>query len=165
MNSNKRQLSGSWLLLASTLASLLPLSAIVYALQLLPKLGIVIYKEQFLMWFLTLSLVLTFILIPPVKQKSETQTKVPWYDLILIVLSILAGGYVTFWYHIILPEIGLLTVDKVMASMVGILLLLEATRRHLGWTMACLGIVALVYSYFGNYLGAFWKPDKSDWIV
>ena len=148
----RRNLNGLWQIAATSLSVLLPLSTILYVLQVLPTLGIVIYKEQFLMWFLTLSLLLTFILVPLSKNR-EPETTVPWYDVILLLITLLAGGYVTFWYHILLPEIGLLTLDKVVASSAGIILLLEATRRHLGWTMVCLGLVALLYSYFGNHLG------------
>ena len=163
MLEKKRALTGYWALLAGLLSALLPVSTIIYALQLLPKIGIVIYKEQFLMWFLTLSLVLTFLIIPPVKNKTSSTDatnvpgqvlgKVPWYDIILALIALAAGSYVTFWYHQILPEIGLLTTDKILASAAGILLLLEATRRHLGWTMVSLGLIALAYSYFGSYLG------------
>jgi TRAP transporter 4TM/12TM fusion protein len=163
MLENKRTLTGYWALLAGYLSALLPVSTIIYALQLLPKLGIVIYKEQFLMWFLTLSLVLTFLIIPPLKNKASTSDavdvpgqvvgRVPWYDIILALIALTAGSYVTFWYHQILPEIGVLTTDKILASAAGILLLLEATRRHLGWTMVSLALVALAYSYFGSHLG------------
>lgn len=158
MIDRKRNLTGMWAVVANLLAAGLPVSAIIYALQLLPEMGIVIYKEQFLVWFLTLALILTFILIPPFKRKnfqsenSYAAETVPWYDLILIAAAMAAGGYTTFWYHVLLPQIGFLTMDKIVVSTMGILLLLEAARRYAGLTMVAVGLVALAYAYFGHYL-------------
>jgi TRAP transporter 4TM/12TM fusion protein len=154
---NKRNLSGAWAASARLLAAALPLSTIVYALQVLPAIGLVIYKEQFLAWFLTLALILTFISIPAFKNGLDDSTareleSVPWYDVVLIVAAAAAGGYTTFRYHVLLPEIGLLTLDKIVASTAGIVLLLEATRRLAGNTMLIVGMTALAYAYFGNHL-------------
>lgn len=153
MLSARRQLTGVAARSAELLAALLPISAIVYALQILPAFGIVIYKEQFLIGFLTLSLILTFLLVPARRSPDRASAdSVPWYDLVLIVCAAVAGGYTALWYHVLLPEIGLLTADKVAVSVVGIVLLLEATRRIAGNTMLAIGLAALAYAYFGHFL-------------
>ncbi|MEE8396368.1 MAG: TRAP transporter fused permease subunit [bacterium] len=163
MFEGRRNLTGVWAAVAAGLAAALPLFALAYALRLLPELGVVIYKEQFLAFFLTLALVLTFILVPPRRRKSAEGAaprgpeSVPWYDCVLIVAALGAGGYTSFWYHVLLPEIGILTADKVLASSVGIALLLEATRRQVGWTMTTVGLAALAYAYFGHYLGGMFE--------
>lgn len=157
MIDHRRHLNRPWTVTARLLAAALPVSALVYALQLLPRLGVVIYKEQFLIWFLMLALILTFITVPPSKRnaadiRARPET-VPWYDLVLIVAALGACGYTALWYHVLLPQIGLLTLDKVVVSTLGIALLLEAARRFAGRTMLIVGLVALAYAYFGHYLG------------
>jgi len=166
----RRNLTTGWALLANCIAALLPLSTIVYALQILPEFGVVIYKEQFLVYFLTLAMVLTFILIParrPAADEEDRPGRPPWYDLVLVVAALCAGGYTALWYHVLLPQLGLLTTDKILASSVGIVLLLEATRRYAGMTMVTVGLVALAYAYFGHYLtGVFsTRPIRLDRLV
>ncbi len=163
MLDNKRYLTGAWAIAAQTLAALLPIATIIYALQLFSKAGIVIYKEQFLTFFLTLAMVLTFMTIPARKPKEGTERpsagsgNVPWYDVILIIAALGAGGYTAFWYHILLPQIGFLTTDKIVVSTIGVVLLLEATRRYAGWTMVLVGAAALTYAYFGHTLSGIFE--------
>ncbi|QKK12333.1 MAG: TRAP transporter fused permease subunit [Pseudomonadota bacterium] len=160
----RRHLSDMWALAASFIAALLPVSAIVYSMQLLPELGIVIYKEQFLAYLLTLAMTLVFILIPPFKHRNgldkDKTVVVPWYDLLLIMLVLASGGYTTLWYHELLPQIGLLTIDKVIVSTVGIALLLEATRRCAGWTMVIVGVAALSYALLGHHLDGLFEVRR-----
>lgn len=151
MIENRRSLEGVSALLAQLLAALLPLSALVYALRILPDLGIIIYRQQYLALFLTLCLVWTFLAVPP-RAAGAGERHVPWYDLILAAAAGAAGGYVALRYHVLVREIGLITPDKVLVSIVSIVLLLEAVRRHAGWVMVGVGAVALGYAYFGHLL-------------
>ena len=151
MLENRRSLEGVWALMAKFLAALLPLSALIYGLRILPDLGIIIYQQQYLAFFLTLCLVWTFLAVPP-RAAGRDDRHVPWYDLILAAAAGAAGGYVALRYHVIVTEIGLITPDKVLVSIVSIVLLLEAVRRHAGWVMVGIGAVALGYAYFGHLL-------------
>lgn len=157
MLEEKRELTGAWAVAARILSALLPLSTLAYVLQILPELGVVIYKEQFLAFFLTLSLALLFMIVPARKGRESGSGAVPWYDLILIAAALGAGGYTALYYHVLLPQIGLLTFDKILASTVGIALLLEATRRCAGWTMVLVGAGALAYAYFGHFLSGMFE--------
>lgn len=158
MNSLRRELTGPLFLLASIVAGLVPVSALVYASRVLPEVGLIIYKEQFLAFFLTLCLVLTFLTKPAFK--GAATTSVPWYDWVLIAASLGAGGYVSFWYHELVGMLGLITQDKVIVSAVGIFVLLEATRRLAGWTMVAVGLVALAYGYFGHHLSGVFQTRR-----
>lgn len=162
MLNNKRELQGFAALMAQALAALVPLSAVVYALRILPEFGLIIYKEQFLAFFLTLCLVLTFMLVPARKAWAGS-TRIPWYDGLLILAALGAGGYVAFWYHALVGQMGLITADKVWVSVVGLALLLEATRRLAGWTMVGVGLVALAYAYFGNHLSGMFQTRFIPW--
>src|SRR5690606_24545263 len=151
MLEHRRSLEGAWALIARLLAALLPLSGFIYALRILPDLGIIIYQQQYLAFFLTICLVWTFLVVPP-RAAGRGDSRVPWYDVILALAAGAAGGYVALRYHVIVTEIGLITTDKVLVSIVSITLLLEAVRRHAGWTMVSIGAVALAYAYFGHLL-------------
>jgi TRAP transporter 4TM/12TM fusion protein len=156
MLETRRELTGAWALAVKILAALMPVTALIYALRILPGLGFEIYKEQFLSLFLTLCLVVTFLTVPPLRSQHG-QRHVPWYDLLMVLLSLVTGGYVVFNYPTLVREIGLLTTDKVVISTVGIALILEAARRLAGLTMFCVGLLALAYAYFGNHLSGMFQ--------
>jgi TRAP transporter 4TM/12TM fusion protein len=158
MNSSRRELTGVVALLMTVLAALVPISALVFALRILPEFGLVIYKEQFLAFFLTLCLVLTFLIKPAFA--AAANDKVPWYDSLLIIATLGSGGYVAFWYHDLVGSMGLITQDKVIVSAIGLLVLLEATRRLAGWTMVLVGLVALSYAFFGHFLSGMFETRR-----
>jgi TRAP transporter 4TM/12TM fusion protein len=151
MTNNKRHLEGPWKLVGLVLAALVPVSAVIYALRIIPRFGVIIYNEQFLAFFLMLCLVLTFMIVPA-RKHEKAENKIPWYDYPLIAASIGVGGYIAIQYGELATEIGIISTDKVVVSALGILLLLEATRRHAGWSMVSVGLGALGYAYFGNHI-------------
>lgn len=160
---NKRYLSGLWLWFGRIIAAMVPLSALVYAMRILPELGFNIYKEQFLAFFLTLCVSLAFIVSHGRASSSnigngvDVADKVPWYDALLVIVSIATGSYVFMNYHEIVSQMGVISNDKVWVSAVGLLLLFEATRRLAGWGMVMIGLVALLYAYFGNNLSGIFQ--------
>src|SRR5690606_25864763 len=93
MLEHRRSLEGAWALIARLLAALLPLSGFIYALRILPDLGIIIYQQQYLAFFLTICLVWTFLVVPP-RAAGRGESRVPWYDVILALAAGAAGGYV-----------------------------------------------------------------------
>lgn len=155
MNSNRRELTGFVALLMMVLAALVPISALIFGLRILPEFGLVIYKEQFLAFFLTLCLVLTFMLKPA--YSGAANDRVPWYDTLLIIATLGSGGYVAFWYHELVGMMGLITQDKVIVSAIGLVVLLEAARRLAGWTMVLVGLAALSYAFFGHLLSGMFE--------
>lgn len=153
-----------WHWSSSLIALLLIVSAVIYSLGILPEFGIIIYKEQYLAFFLTLCLALTFIKTPARRDSEEPRTAVPWYDAIFTCASLAVGGYVFFGYHnLIVGQTGLLTDDKILASVIGIALLLEAVRRHAGWAMVSVCLVALAYAFFGNHLSGMFETRVIRW--
>lgn len=156
MLNNKRELQGILAVIALVLAALIPLSAVGYALRILPSMGVIIYKEQFLAFFLMLCLALTF-MITPAKASQKGQRYIPWYDYLLMAVTLGVGAYISLRYHVLVGQMGLITTDKVIVSAAGIFVLLEATRRHAGWTMVSVGLLALAYAFFGNHLSGMFE--------
>ncbi|ROO28974.1 TRAP transporter permease [Salinisphaera orenii] len=151
MLQNRRPLTGLWALFARLMAALVPVSTIVYVSRVLPDMGLIVYKEQFLAFFLTLCLALTFMTVPA-RAAHKQQAHVPWYDVILVLAALAIGGYISFEYGSLITTMGLITDDKVLVSAIGVVLLLEAARRQAGWVMVGLALVALSYAYFGHHL-------------
>jgi TRAP transporter 4TM/12TM fusion protein len=110
--------------------------------------------------FLGFSLVLTFLLYPPLRRlKTATVT---WFDWLLIILSLIAIGYPLgdfeeFIYRAALPSAA----DQIL-GMLTILLVLEATRRTTGWILPVVAALFLAYAYFGALLPPPWTHRGYD---
>lgn len=161
MQDTNRVLNRPYRFITEVLAISLPIAAVIYSLQVLPRFGIIIYKEQYLTLFIAICVALSFLLKPAVK--SMTRNTPPWYDIIGAVLALLVGGYIFLNYDQIVRSLGLITTDKVIVSVIGIVLLLEAARRHVGWTMVSVGLLALGYAYFGHYLSGMFETRVIRW--
>jgi TRAP transporter 4TM/12TM fusion protein len=102
-----------------------------------------------------LALVLTFLTVRA-RKDQPADAKVPLYDWALAMLAVLVVGYVTFNSDYLanrwpmtpsFPMSNLQIAFGVITS----LLILEATRRLLGWTLVIVAVIALLYTYFGEY--------------
>jgi len=96
------------------------------------------------------AIVLAFLAYPAFK--NSPRDRVPWYDWVLLFI----GGFCTFyifWASDTLATTarsGLPTEFQVVLGSVGILLLLEASRRALGPALTIVGAIFLLYSYMGQ---------------
>ncbi len=114
--------------------------------------------DQHALLFITLafSLVLSFLLWPA--RKNQTPERVPWSDLGLAVLSLGCIGYMFVNYDYVVnrfPTAHPLTALDMAVGGIGILLVLEATRRTIGASLPIVAIVFLVYGLAGNWLFGF----------
>ncbi|WP_161487544.1 TRAP transporter permease, partial [Sulfitobacter sp. HI0129] len=161
MQENNRVLKRPYRYVYEVLAIILPIAALIYSLQLLPRFGIIIYKEQYLTLFIAICVAISFLVKP--FSKSQVRETPPWYDIIGAVLALIVGGYIFLNYDEIVRSLGLITTDKVIVSVIGIVLLLEVARRHVGWTMVSVGLLALGYAYFGHYLSGMFETRVIRW--
>jgi TRAP transporter 4TM/12TM fusion protein len=114
--------------------------------------------DQHALLFITLafSLVLSFLLWPA--RKGQTPERVPWSDLGLAALSLGCIGYMFVNYDYIVnrfPTAHPLTAMDMAVGGIGILLVLEATRRTIGASLPIVAIVFLLYGLAGNWLFGF----------
>ncbi len=107
-----------------------------------------------------LALILTFLTYRASKRQNadeEEAAKVPLYDWALALLAIPVIGYVTV-YSDYLAERWPMTLTYAMSNLeivFGVLatgLILEATRRILGWPLVIVAIIALLYTYYGEHM-------------
>ncbi|MGA1253324.1 MAG: TRAP transporter permease, partial [Burkholderiaceae bacterium] len=99
---------------------------------------------------LSFALALVFLCYPI--SRSAPRDRVPWYDLIFALVAASASAYLFVWYAELAMRPGSpLALDLAM-SVVGVVMLLEATRRGLGLPMVILALVFLAYVFLGPYM-------------
>ena len=102
---------------------------------------------------LTFALGLIFLLYPISKKISKN--RLPFYDAILAVISIIVGLYWTFEYEDLVNRAGMYTNIDFIIGALAILLVLEAARRVVGLPITIIAIAFLLYALYGNYMPGF----------
>ena len=96
------------------------------------------------------ALFLTYIAYPALKTSSRD--KVPVVDWVLALVGAFAGAYLFLFYVDLSTRPGQPTTLDLVTGSVGILLLLEATRRALGLPMVIVASVFIFYTFAGQYM-------------
>ena len=142
---------------------------IVFGIAILWTLFQLWYASPFPFWFnfgmfkglparaihLGFALTLTFLIFPVVRGK-----KISVFDIIISVVSAFCCLYIYFFYDDLVNRGGILLVKEIFGfkvpveliiGAIGILILLEATRRAIGLPLVVIAICFLLFSYFGKY--------------
>ena len=107
-------------------------------------------------------LTLLFILKPASKKIGEKEKEsgkgtVPFYDIILAALSCFSCVYlVTITDEVLYNPLQWLGPVDIFCAVVLLILVLEASRRSVGWTFPILGIAFLIYSFWGESFPGIW---------
>ena len=86
--------------------------------------------------------------------KGSPRDRVPLIDWLLAGLAAFAAAYIMLFYAQLSTRPGQPTTTDIVVSVIGLVLLLEATRRAIGWPMAALAVIFLAYCMAGP-----WLPD------
>ena len=92
--------------------------------------------------------------------KSSSRDRIPWYDWVLIGLSIVVSLYVVAFRNEIAVRAGLPTTSDLVISSVGMLVLASAVYRALGLPLMIVATVFVAYVFFGD---ARWLPEVMQW--
>lgn len=141
-----RSLSGAGRAAYRALIFSLTILGALWALEAYQSLAWAFFKEQYLGLFLALALGSIFIGVKA--RAKEPGDRVPWYDWLLAAAGLLVGGYVMVLYPSIAYRLGVLSPDKWILGVLAIVLVLEATRRLVGWSLILLGLVFIFYAKF-----------------
>lgn len=98
---------------------------------------------------LAFALALTYIIYPA---KSQDKDRFPWYDLIFSVLGAAVGIYIVVCYGDIIYRLGDPSNLDIILGGITLVLVLEATRRTMGWPLVIIAFVFLAYAMFGQYI-------------
>jgi TRAP transporter 4TM/12TM fusion protein len=99
---------------------------------------------------LAFSLFLGFLAWPAFK--SSPRDRVPWLDWAFALAGAFAAAYLILFYRELALRPGQPTTTDIVVATTGLVLLLEATRRAVGWPMAVLALLFLGYTMGGAYL-------------
>lgn len=108
-----------------------------------------------------LAFVLTLVFIMKPMRKGKCLDHVPWYDILFAILSAVSCIYVTTIYDVIVyqPLQWVSVIDKVFAVIL-VVLILEASRRSVGWTFPVLAIAFLIYAFYGEAFPNIWRHQN-----
>jgi len=103
--------------------------------------------------FLSFTLALAFLHLPlhPGKPDSKLYLSI---DLVLAALSFAAGIYILADYWDFIFRVGMPTRWDNVFSFLALFLVLEATRRAVGWPLLIIAAIFLLYTFFGQHLPA-----------
>ena len=99
---------------------------------------------------LAFSFALAFLAWPAFR--SSPRRHVPALDWVLALVGAFAGAYLMLFYRELATRPGQPTTMDIVVATTGLVLLLEATRRAVGWPMAALALLFLAYCMGGPYL-------------
>ena len=157
---NYRHLSGWMAKLVRMLFIAMPLMGSFFIMDIPFYLQWTILREQYYGLLLAIILACTFLIVP-ISQKAP-RDRVPWYDAVLAVLGTLVGLYIAVFYIRITLTLGSVTMDRVIVGTIGILLVVEASRRVTNLLLALLGLFFLVFPhmawFFPDLLGGLSLP-------
>ncbi len=112
---------------------------------------------------LCFALVLIFLMFPFKTQSDESQEikvanefrPIAFYDVFLILLSIFLGIYVFVEWEALSFRTGMPNFLDTFCASLGILLVIEATRRVIGGSLVIICMVGFAYLAFGTYLPSY----------
>jgi TRAP transporter 4TM/12TM fusion protein len=87
----------------------------------------------------------------------------PLYDWVLAILAIAASLYIPYVFDDLAFRIGNPDTMDIAMGTIMIVLLLEATRRAMGWPLPIIAIVFMVYAMFGPYFPGLLKHAGNNW--
>ena len=108
------------------------------------------------------ALALIFILFPARKKIGVKRNKVPFYDVILSLLSIGVGLYWPLLIDDLVLRVGRVSTLDLIVGILAILLTLEAARRAVGLPITIIASTFLVYAFFGPYFPGFLAHRGQD---
>ncbi|MCR4401312.1 MAG: TRAP transporter permease [Firmicutes bacterium] len=97
---------------------------------------------------------LAFLLYPASKRGIR---KLAWYDVVLAVIGAFVMSYLVWNFKELLVRAGAYTTFDIVIGAIGILLVLEATRRVVGIPILVVVCCFLAYAYFGRYVPGFFQ--------
>lgn len=135
---------------------------LIYTSDLLSFLGkytgfhwLIIPEDAFRALHLSLIIPIVFLLVPAGKKGSSD--KFPWYDAILIILSlVIFGGRFLYWKDVAVDlDMGYAPLHYSLMGVVGVVIIFEVLRRSMGFAMPILTFLFFLYPIMAGYLPGF----------
>ncbi len=88
-------------------------------------------------------------LLYPTSMKIKSLQLLDWF---LIAASIVFGVYIIHEYANLTSRAGNPNMSDIILGVVSVIIVLEVTRRTLGWPLVIIGVLSIMYSFFGGYI-------------
>jgi TRAP transporter 4TM/12TM fusion protein len=150
-----------WRPAADTLAALITLLPVLWALNLPRQLGLAFYPQQFLAAELALALALAYLVLPA--RRGRARDTVPWHDAAAAALGFAALAWVALRYPALVNAIFMRPAAVWVPGLAISLLLLEALRRATGWALVVIIGVFLLYALFGDLVPGRLQGRPQNW--
>jgi len=140
---------------------LLVLPGILFLSNVYVKAGWVIFPTQYYALFYGMALAMVFFTIPASTRGAEHQ--VPWYDIVLAILSFAVGLYVSInWFKLMFsPEIA--TLNRWIPGAIAIVLSIEGIRRTMGLVFTAIVASTVLFARFGYLVPYTFYTAKISW--
>ena len=102
---------------------------------------------------LAFAFVLIFLLYPATKKSSKKRFSI--VDIALALTGVFVNFYIIYNFEALAMRAGKYNSVDVIVAIIACLLVLEAGRRVIGIDLPILGVIFLLYSFFGPYLPGF----------
>jgi TRAP transporter 4TM/12TM fusion protein len=156
-----RSLGGPTGILAKFFLSSITIVGSLWALGIQHNLPWAFFNQQYLGLFLALALASIFIVVKA--NPKESGDHVPWYDWLFATAGLIVGLYVTIFYPTIAYRLAVLTPERIILGALAVLLVLEATRRVAGGTLAWVALACVLYAKFGYLFPGLLYTKGSSW--
>jgi TRAP transporter 4TM/12TM fusion protein len=83
--------------------------------------------------------------------KSGPNARIPLYDWVLAIVASASACYLYIFQASLATRPGIPNREDILVACVGVVLLLEATRRVMGLPMTCVAMLAIIYIFAGPY--------------
>jgi len=104
---------------------------------------------------LAFAMILVFLTVPFLKPKGEInykRDKIPLYDWILGILSVVVVLYIILDWTAISMRAGRPIIRDIVFSVILILLVMEAARRIIGPALSIIAVLFTIYAFLGPYM-------------
>lgn len=144
---HKRSLTGK---ITLVVAAVMVIYHLLYVSQALGHLGIYIMTPSHRAASLGFMLVITFL---TTRWKKGAQKKLSWFDILLILMSLVGTGYHALFYRVVLNHLqgGYATVADTVFFWLLLVAILEAGRRLMGWIFPAIAMLFIVHALFTSY--------------
>ena len=99
---------------------------------------------------LAFAMSLVFLLYP--SRKSWSREHLHWIDAVLAVVATALPPYILFFYKDLVLRAGRATPTDIVVGALGVLMVLEAARRVVGWPIVIVAVVFLGYAFAGPHI-------------
>lgn len=144
--------SGLVRIVSATLGVIVTLLCLAWAAGVYRRLGIIFLTEQLLALVLGLALAIVFI-VRPFRDTGAKRVRLPWYDGLAAVASIVAGVYIAFAYPKMLADFFRPDMVPLVATWIVFLLVIEALRRAGGMFLMLTVLLFVGYALVGHLVG------------